>query len=178
MADIRESFPTLENASGVGVPLSQSNEGDAAAGKVGSVGFAFKDSDGDLVLPQLDAEGKLPVTMDTSGTIKRAYGTVAGSASEVDVATLALTASKTYIELGISVSCRRGTKFQIKQIDDAATTVLYTVIVDSGQYTMNLNLPVDEITAGGTGTQSLKVTGLNFNALSDMYATVTVKEVS
>src|SRR5579864_3232904 len=77
--DLRESFPSLEDAStGAGVPLTKSVEGDAASGKVGSVGFAYKDSNGNIVLPQLNDRGQLPVTLETAGTRSRMHGGVPG----------------------------------------------------------------------------------------------------
>lgn len=64
MADIRESFATLENGSQVGVALKARVEGDAAAAQNGSIGFAFKDSSGNVILPALDASGNVPVLID------------------------------------------------------------------------------------------------------------------
>jgi hypothetical protein len=51
MADSKESFEILENASGDGVSPTASEAGFTATGKVGMTVFGFKDSSGNLVLP-------------------------------------------------------------------------------------------------------------------------------
>lgn len=175
MADIRESFPTLEDASGVGSVLSKSEAGNAAAGKVGSVGFAFKDSSGNLILPSLDATGKLPVSF-TAGTPKRARGTAAGSLTQVTVATLALTVSMNYSNIDVTVACRRGAMFEISWLDNITSTILGNIIVDSGQYTMNMDLEGLQVVAGASGTQSIIVKALNFDKASDFYSTIVAIE--
>jgi hypothetical protein len=175
MADIRESFPTLEDATGVGAPLSKSQEGDAASGKVGSVGFAFKDSSGNLILPQLDAAGKVPVTF-TAGTPKRARGTASGSLTQVTVATLTLTTSLSYSDISVMVACRRGANFEISWNDNGTPTILGNIIVDSGQYSFDMFLENLQVTAGATGTQQILVKALNFDKASDFYATIVAVE--
>lgn len=65
MADLRESFPTLQDASTQeGKSLIARQEGDAAAAQNGSIGFAFKDSSGNVILPALDAAGNIAVIVD------------------------------------------------------------------------------------------------------------------
>jgi hypothetical protein len=65
MADLRESFPTLQDATTQeGKSLIARQEGDAAAAQNGSIGFAYKDSSGNVILPQLDASGNVPVIID------------------------------------------------------------------------------------------------------------------
>lgn len=181
MADVRTSFPTLEDGSLVGTPLRAMQVGDSPAAKNGSIGFAFRDSAGNVVLPQLDSEGKLPVTNDSAGTILRARGTVTdqdGTPATVTGASITLTASKTYVNLGISVSCRRAALFQVIQLNDATETVLYDVILDSGQYSHIVNLPVDQIQSGATGTQTIRVVSNTMGKESNVYATISCKEVS
>lgn len=92
MADVRESFTTLEGASEEGLALRAVQEGEAGASKNGSLGFAFKkagnailapvavagnapgdavpvlgflDSTGNLVAPTLNASGQ--ITVSTGG---------------------------------------------------------------------------------------------------------------
>lgn len=182
MSDIRASFPALEDPITLaGTPGAAVEQGDSPAGLVGAIGFAFKDAAGNLVLPQLDAEGALPVTFDAAGTIKRARGTVAdqgGSLADVTGATIALTASKVYTTLAMVVSCRRAALFELVQINDVTSSVLHSVIVDAGQYSMMVSLPVDQIVAGATGIQTLKVRSKTFEKASDVYASLSVKEVS
>jgi len=62
--DVKEAFPTTENAAGLGVTLSNTLEGQDSAGLNGAVGFAFKDASGNVILPQLDAQGRVPVSVE------------------------------------------------------------------------------------------------------------------
>lgn len=65
MADLRESFPTLEDSTTQeGKALSARQEGDAAASQNGAIGFSFKDSTGNVILPALDAAGNIKVWID------------------------------------------------------------------------------------------------------------------
>jgi len=65
MADLRESFATLEDTgTSEGKALAAVQQGDSAAAKNGALGFAFKDSTGNAILPALDAAGNVPVVID------------------------------------------------------------------------------------------------------------------
>lgn len=65
MADLRESFPTLQDATTQeGKALAARVEGDAAASQNGAIGFAFKDSTGNVILPALDAAGNVKAWID------------------------------------------------------------------------------------------------------------------
>jgi hypothetical protein len=64
MADPRESFATLEDSStGAGEALISRTEGEAAAAQAGSIGFSFKDSSGNVILPALTAGGFIQTTI-------------------------------------------------------------------------------------------------------------------
>lgn len=180
MADIRESFPTLEDGTGAGVCATASLVGDSPSGKVFMPTIMWKDSSGNLAIPQLTAQGRIPVdTEQVVGTIKRARGTVsAGSLTATNVATLSLTATKKYSDISFIVSCRKDAFFQIVQNDNGSQTVLYDVILGPGQLSFQCNLHVDQFTAGTTGTQQLLVVGNNFSTQSALYATVTCVETT
>jgi len=182
MADPRAPFPIIQDPSGVGqVPDQAVDATTAAAALLGLVGFAFKDATGKVVLPQLDGEGKLPVTMDSAGTILRARGTKAdqdSSLADVTNATITLPTSKTFVQLGMVVSCRRAAYFELVQIDDLTTTILHSVILDAGQYNASISLPVDQIVSGASGTQTLKVRSKTFEKAADVYASLSAKQVS
>jgi len=60
MAEIRESFPTLEDGSEVGKVLRVVQEGDAVASINGQLAFAFKDDSANAVAAQLLASGTAP----------------------------------------------------------------------------------------------------------------------
>jgi hypothetical protein len=175
-------LPALDAAGNVPVLVDhQDQEGDAAAGKEGLVAFAFKDSTGDLVLPQLNAAGGLPVSVATISTRKKSQAgeLAAGSATLANVtnASITLTASKVYYGITAIVCSRRDSLFQLVQVDDATSTVLAECIVGAGQYSFEMLWPDMEITAGATGTQTLKIMAKNFEALSSLRATLTVNEV-
>lgn len=175
-------LPALDAAGNVPVLVDhQDQEGDSAAGKEGLVAFAFKDSAGDLVLPQLNAAGGLPVSVATISTRKKSQAgeLAAGSATLANVtnASITLTASKVYYGITAVVCSRRDSLFQLVQVDDATSTVLAECIVGAGQYSFEMLWPDMQITAGATGTQTLKIMAKNFEALSSLRATITVNEV-
>ena len=171
MADLKESFATLEDdASGAGEALISRVEGEVAAAKAGSIGFSFKDSSGNVVLPTLTADGKLPVTSDGAGIPHDAHGEdAAGSATFVDVITQVLALTKTYTSFNYVVSCLRAAHFQLIHIDDVGNTDVETVLCDvilaSGQYTFEGSAPKRELnTTGGTGVQNLVLRAKNLEA--------------
>lgn len=182
MADLRESFPVLEDAiTGAGSAPHKSQNGDASAGKVGLTTWVFKDASGNLVHPQLNSAGQIAVTSDASGTFLKAKGELAaGSATVADVtgASLSLTADASYVKIGAVVSCLRQALFQIVQIDDATTSILAEIVIGPGQYTFQWSQPEFEILAGSTGTQTLKIQAKNFEKLSSLRATISAVEVA
>jgi len=202
MADERAPFPTLEDVSTLdGKVLAARQQGDTGTGVNGSIGFAFKDSagnvilvpiavegdapvagpvgfafkdfSGNLVLPQLDATGRLPVNTGAMGTPVRAHASVAGSLSVVTVAAISLVASTKYSQCMANVACRRGALFQLIWNNNGTDTILSEAIVDAGQYTFSLEPDNMEITSGATGAQELKVKAFNFDKASDLKATIT-----
>ena len=176
MANVREVFPTLVDATGEGVALSKSQSGDAAAGKVGLVGFAFKDSSANLVLPTLTADGKIPVSTQSPGTCMHAAGTNSGSLSQTAVATLTLTVNETYTNVMADVACTRVTLYEIVHNNNGTPANLGWIIVGPGQFTHNFAEDCLEFTAGGTGTQELIVYGTNLEKASNMYASISCLE--
>ena len=183
MADVKEPFSTLDDGSGVGVTLAKRVEGDAAASENGAIGFAFKDSSGNVVLPALDAAGNLPVAfMDKPK--KSAKGELAaGSLSLVLVtgASVVLTANKVYTNLALMVSCRSDSLFQLVHVDDSAGTPVETVVaealVGAGQYSFHALLPDFVLdTTGGTGVILLEVKAKNFALLNSLRASFSCAE--
>lgn len=177
--ELRESFPSLEDGTGAGAALSKAEAGDAAAGKVGAVGFAFRDSSGNLVLPQLDSEGRVIVSFDGAGVPKKASGLVAaGQATLLAItgAELTLTASKNHTKISLQVSSFREAYFELQQVNDAVTTVLARLRVGPGQYTATFNHPGMEVLSGATGVQKLQVFGYNIDKLSQLDANLSAIE--
>jgi hypothetical protein len=200
MADVRESFPTLEGASQEGLALRAVQEGDSPSAINGSLGFAFKDDAGNAVLPQLNASGELPVVgplTDTelraspvpvsfstpvpvtfttvTGDGKRARGTASGNASLVTVASLTLAVNKIYENLDAVVSCFRDALFQVILSDNGSETIVAEALCGPGQLTSNIKMQEAEFATGATGTQLLLIKAQNLNALSDFRAALSVK---
>lgn len=182
MADIREVFPILEDGSNVGQVPRAKAEGDAPSTHLGLLGFSFKDAAGNVVLPQLDSQGRLPVSEDGAGTCitGRGIATPAGSGpgNAEDLVTLTLTASKLYKDIEWVVSCFRDAVYQIIHLDDVTETIKAEVIVGAGDYTDSGILKCLEFTAGASGTQSLILRAYNLNAVSDVRGTLSVLELA
>jgi hypothetical protein len=173
MADENPLFRTLKDSSNVAHAIDKINSGDAPGSKNGLLAFGFRDSAGNVVLPQLTAGGAIPVDSNAAmGTPIKIRGENAGSLSAVAVATLSLTADESYDDIHANVSCLRETLFQLVQIDDATETVLADALVGAGQYSFHFDLGCVSITAGSTGTQSLVVRGINLDKISTMRANV------
>ena len=180
MADVRTSFPILEvSGTEAGVPLHKVLEGDASASKNALAALAFKDIAGNLRYPKVNANDELVISTeatDVACLTDRAEN-AAGSATDVDLATITLLTDHEYKEIGFVVSCARDALFQVVQIDDATTTVLADVIVGAGAYSVAQEIKCLSFTSGSTGTQTLKIRAKNLNALSALRATLTVTEV-
>lgn len=172
MAEIRESFPSLEDASGVGAPLSKAvNATTDPTGLSGSIGFSFKDSLGNVILPTLDGEGRLPVSLEGAGIEKSAVGVLAaGSATMVLItgASITLTVNKIYTQIRANVSCFRDAVYNVIHSDNAVETIIGKIRVGSGQYTFEWTAGKKYVTAGATGVQLLLIKGQNQNTQSEM----------
>lgn len=184
MADKRESFPSLEDATGAGVPLAKVEETDAAAGKNASAALVAKRaSDGSLRYLQLDDAGNLQATLEGGGVCKRAGtdGTpVAGSASKTTVAEIALTVAKTYRKLEWAVCNFRDTVYEIELIDDPNGTPSIVqslaVIVGPGDYTSSDLSHCFEFDTTGMTEPTLRLSGTNLNATSDFRGQIAIEE--
>lgn len=184
MADVREVFPILaDDGTGAGEPAISRIEGEPAAAKEGLIGFSFKDSSGNVILPQLTADGKLPVdTEGVAGTCYSAAGEVAaGSSTLTDVATITGALAKTYSKFGVICSSKRSSLWQLQYVDDAggtpATTVLAEFVTGPGQMTVCCEIScLIQSTASGTGTQEFKLQAKNFHIDSSLRGTLAMIE--
>ena len=190
MADVNEVFNILADSStGAGEAAISRIEGEASAAIAGLIGFSFKDSSGNVVLPQLDDQGRLPVTVDpVAGDCYNAHGELAaGSATiaKVTGAEISLTAGKVYHNINATGSCLRTSLFEIVHIDDEGVTdtetILEEFIVGPGQFSFQTDLKCLELdTTGGTGTIVLSLRAKNFtgtpSALSSLRGTITALE--
>jgi len=182
MADSRELFPVLAASDGAGVPLDQMQQGNDPTSKNGSIGFAFRDSSGNVVLPQLDSAGRLPViTEGLGGTRQYASGVATPSAllTDTDVITETLTVSTDYIVGTLTGSSFHSTLWKLIFDDDGSETELARFLTGPGDF--NHTIPTDciQFSAGATGTQELKVVAQQlWGKLSDMHASLCYIEVS
>ena len=179
MADCKPLFRILDDGAGEGLAPAKRIEGDAAASENGLIGFSFKDSSGNLILPQLTAAGAIVVDPSGGNTAcKSAQGSNAGSLSYVDLATYVAQLNKNHN----NVASTQESVFQLVYVDDATgtpvETILGTFIVGPGQYTVNAILECSEVdTTGGTGVQHIKIKGKNLFKTCEMYATLNLEEV-
>ena len=178
MAHVRESFPMLEDANQEGVAVRAIQAGDSTASKNGLLGFSFKDSSGNAVLPQLTPEGKIAVDMEGAGVSKSATsdGEVAGSLTLTDVCEVALNVSKTYGKVSANVSCFKEAMFYLVQLNDVTETIIGHALVGPGQYTAEINLGQTEFVSGASGTQKLILKAKNLNKASDFMGNVACLE--
>ena len=173
MADLREVFPVLQDdATGAGEALISRTEGEVAAAKAGLIGFSFKDSSGNVVLPQLLADGSIAIST-VQDDCKHASGTNAGSTSPVDIATIdetEISSNEIYDKFKVVVSCFRESVFEIYHIEDVNGTPVETRIgprlrVGPGMYTVDVEMDCLELDlTGATGDQNIVLRGYNLNA--------------
>lgn len=180
MADIQEVFKIIEDeGTGNGEALRKRQEGDAAAGQNGSIGFAFKDDSGNVVLPALTSDGKIPVDTETAaGTVVRGRETlVSGSVtagSDNDVVTLTLTPSQQYSMSDYMGSTTRICKWTLVQNDNGSETILDVFFTGPGQYSFSENPKNLSFSSGATGTQELILRGNPLNTATDLHGRVSI----
>lgn len=174
MADVNELFLTLDDGTGAGVGANARQEGDAAASQNGSIGFAFKDASGNVVLPALTADGKIPVSGEAAGTTLSNNGTVAGvvGVDTVVAEITGLTVSKLH-ECTMAIgAATKETLWKIVQVNDASSVTLAEFITGAGAYTYDMDLKLS-FTTGATGTQSLQLIGNQLKGpATDLHGTV------
>jgi hypothetical protein len=179
MADVREVFPILEDSSNVGAVPSKSQAGDSAGSKVGITSFGFRDSSGNLILPQLTASGKLPVdTGASAGTCKSDYDTNAGSLTNVTLGSITLTASKLISAVEASLSCSRAALAEVVWDNNGSETILGWIMTGPGQFTAHFDIECLTFTSGGTGTQSLILRAKNLDKAASLYGTLACLEAA
>lgn len=171
MADEAQLFRTLVDDTGSAVAMDAVQSGDAPSTQNGILSFSFRDSSGNIVLPQLDAAGKLPVTFDAGSCLfdySKQTPAGVGSGNSVDMATLTLATSSTYKNIEYDASCFRDSVIQIVQNDNAVETVLWEGLVGSGQVHIANIIKCLEVTTGAIGTQELILRGYNTDKVSDI----------
>jgi len=186
MADLREVFPILQDDStGAGEAPVSRIEGEVAAAKEGLIGFSFKDSSGNVVLPQLLSNGKLPVdTESVAGTCLYADGEDASPvvSTASDVVTLVAGLNQ-YTNLLLSGSCLRTSLFELVHIDDVGVTDTETslgkFLVGPGQFSFCCESLCRSFDAtGGTGVQNFVLRGTCLFHASTLRGEISVNQVT
>ena len=177
MADLEEVFKILkDDGTGAGEAPVSRVEGEAGAAKEGLIGFSFKDSSGNVILPALTAAGKIPVdTSAVAGTVIRDHQTAAGTATvATDVVTLTLVTNEVYNMADYMGSTSRICKWEVVQNDNATETVLDVFITGPGQFTFAEEPKNLTVTAGATGTQELILRGTPLFASTDLHGRMSI----
>jgi len=187
MADDRAAFPSLEDSTGKGFALAKIISGDAPGTKSGQLAFSFRDSSGNVVLPQLNAEGAMPVTLD-AGTTKRAGGFIAsGSLTAVgsrdSIAEVTATLGKVYNSFSFMASSTREFLYELVHVDDVGVGDTETEIASGystpGQLTIDPKLHKDIFdTTGGTGVQKFILYVTPLQKVADVRAHFSCIEVA
>lgn len=177
MADLEEVFKTLEDSvTGAGEALTARDEGEAAAGATGGIGFSFKDSSGNVILPALTADGKIPVdTEAAAGTAIRGNASLNGvSGVATDVVTLTLAVDEIYNCSDFMGASSRIAKWEVVWDDNGSETVLDTFITGPGQFSFSENPKNLSITAGAVGTQELILRGTALFRTTDLHGRISI----
>lgn len=183
MADVRSCFPILaDDTSGAGECAISRVEGEVAAAKEGLIAFSFKDSSGNVVLPQLTAAGALPV--DTEGVnfvCLDGYGENASPVVDTpaDLVTLSLTDATVYQNMWALVTNSRWTIYRVYWVDDVGGADTESDIgyiqVGPGQFTVCCEMPCKQFTSGTTA--ELRISGESKHTASTIRASLSVKEI-
>ena len=136
-------------------------EGQIAAAIAGLIGFAFKDSDGKVVLPQLTTDGKIPVSGDSAGIHSEAHNTNdTGGGGRKLVCTAPLNFEKKYSLKFLSTSSTQEVLWEVEQTNDATDSIRHAYVSGgNAPYTNQINAGCLEFISGDTGTQSVKIYG-------------------
>ena len=208
MAHERESFPILEDIENeIGVVLHKLNEGDRPVAddlttkKNGMIGFAFKDKDGRVVLPQLDPEGNVKVVFDKGISRQKRGELVDGIKATFDlngeidnhavIVEMPLTIDKKYNTFTFYGRCSRDTEFLIQIVNDEgqageSITTIGDLFTGPGQYRDEFKparFEIDTNSAGGTeginfaGTVKLRIVAANINRESKITAFISMDEL-
>jgi len=185
MADLRTVFPILaDSVTEAGEPAISRIEGEAAAAIAGLIGFSFKDSSGNVVLPQLTTAGAIPVDTEADNiSCLSDSGEVASPVvdTESDVVTLSLTSSTVYRDIFFLVTATRWTLYRIYWVEDVGGTPIEHDLgwahCGPGGYTACCNMTCTTFTAAATASE-LRIGGTSKDKASTLRASLAVKEVA
>jgi hypothetical protein len=162
LPDLKEVFPVLADpTTGAGSSPNPVQVGTLPAALVGLLSLAFKDAAGNLVLPALNTDGRLPVDTGSTGTPSAVRGENTAVPNStltlVTGATKTLTASKSVRQVTGMVSCRTDCYFAIVTNDGTTDTIVGDVVLGPGQYSFAFNLQNFRFATPGTGAYTIAV---------------------
>lgn len=140
--------------------LQYTNIRAAGADPVGSAPvLPALDSSGKLSYLHLNADLELLVSNEPSGTKK--FGTAIVTPGSINTLTtvvnVALTISEVYEKIQVRASCFFPTLWEVVKVDDVTLTVLDSFLTGSGMFTFSMKYEWMTVTAGGSGTQQLRL---------------------
>jgi hypothetical protein len=142
----------------------------------GTPSFSFRDSSGNLVRPQLNADGTVPVSF-ASGTAQSAssVATIAALSTEQDVVSIAV-ANNDVVEANMAMgSAFQPMLFVLYHDDNGSLNELARFVVGPGDFSHTANLNNISFTAGATGTQQLILRATQIRgALTDAHGTISL----
>lgn len=185
MADKKPIARILIDGSNEAFAVSKRSAGDADSSAAAVPALVGKDASGNLQYLRTKTDGTIFISGDQSDfACLTANGLVAGSIASFQlVATITLQASKTYKLPGWVIGATRISEFKLVWGDDvggggeAFTDLVQGLLVGSGDDSDSDQIECIEFTTGATGTQQLRLEGINLVNTTDLRGTIAVKEV-
>jgi hypothetical protein len=186
MADVRTSYPTLEDANNSNQGAAQSLKTEGQTSTSEGTNYAGQlvatDAGGLLRFLKVNSNNELIVTTNADNddfACLSAQGQLAGTGTEASIAEITLQNSTEYDEIEMSASCFRDATIIVDRIDDEGVGDVVTEVARlrlGKENSICCSWKCYRFTSGGTGTVKLRVRGFNLNTTSDMDATITVRE--
>lgn len=182
MADLRVSFPTLEDsATQAGLPLHKVLEGDSLTSKNAHAAFVAKDGSGAAKYLLQNDLGETLVSMEGNFVGLSDKGQVSGNLSIATIFDIPLQNDYVYKNISFLMTCLKDAEFEVVQIDDSAGTPVETShfepVTTPGNTNIAHNAPSFTFTAGSTGVCVLRVRTKNLYVASDFRASLSIQEV-
>ena len=187
MSNKKGAFGIINDGAGAGLAITKAIPGTTLGSAIAVTAAmpAFINSSGVLVFPQLDAEGRIRVTMDSAGACHYAVNKLVGSTSFQNVAAFTGALNKVYDKIGFVVSSMTECDWEVVYIDDFGGTPVETILAyfdtGPGQYSFALDSMscVEVDTSAGTLVQKIIIRGKLLEATgSEIAATLFLHEVT
>ena len=132
----------------------------------------------------MNSDDELIVNNTDDFTCLTGEGSTTGSQTETKIASITLTASTLYTGLEATISCFRDTVARIVAVEDVGVTDVETELVPGirvGAGNFNFSEVFEclgKFTSGSTGVLELQLLAANLNSVSDIDASLGVKEAA